>query len=116
MDFPGVAFGGARADARAAARGARGELCGRTFGIEAGTRIAVPVPGPPDSRPRLEDPDREAELAQAVELIHAGYAGADDDDVVILARLDLGCLETSASLVGMPPGNKRTNRRPPRPP
>ena len=53
------------------------------FGIEARARIAVPVPGTADIGTRLDHARRHAELAQAVQHVHAGDSGPDDDHVVI---------------------------------
>ena len=56
---------------------------GVAFGIEAGTGITIPVPRAADVTAGLEHPHPEAEFAEAVELVHAGDAGADDDCVVV---------------------------------
>src|SRR5215475_3144763 len=53
--------------------------------IAARAWIAVPVPGPPDSRALRVDPHRESKAAQPVQHVHSGKAGADHDNVVILA-------------------------------
>src|SRR5207237_9095752 len=50
--------------------------------IEARAGITVPVPGAADIRAGLENPRGHAQFAQAVEHIHAGNPGADDDRVV----------------------------------
>ena len=49
--------------------------------IAARAGVAVPVPGPAQIRARLEDLHRKAQLAQPVQLVHPGDAGADDDRV-----------------------------------
>ena len=54
--------------------------------VEARAGVAVPVPGAADIAASLEDTYGEAERAQAVELVHPGDAGADDDGVVVLWR------------------------------
>src|SRR3954469_4995547 len=46
--------------------------------IEARAGIAVPVPGPADAVGSLEGADRQAQLADAVQRVEAGDAGADD--------------------------------------
>ena len=61
----------------------KGIAVGPALGIEAGARIAVPVPGAADTRAGLEQPHLQAEFAQPVELIQPGNAGADDDGVKI---------------------------------
>src|SRR4029077_19909130 len=65
----------------------KGVAVSPTFGIEAGTGIAVPVPGAADAGARFEHPRLEPEFAQLVELIEAGNPGADDDRVEIRARI-----------------------------
>src|SRR5262249_48306022 len=55
---------------------------GPALRIEARAGIAVPVPRASDAAARLEHPHRDPELAQAMELVHAREAGADDDDVM----------------------------------
>src|SRR5262249_13604306 len=59
------------------------EPVGPALRVKARARVAVPVPGPPDAGAGLEHLNREAELAYAVELVHARQAGADDDHVGI---------------------------------
>ena len=49
--------------------------------VAARAGIAVPVPGAADAATGLIDPRGEAESAQAVQHVHAGEAGADDDGV-----------------------------------
>ena len=56
-----------------------GVAVGPALGIEARARIAVPVPGAADAGAGFEHPDLKAEFAQAIELVEAGNAGADDD-------------------------------------
>ncbi len=63
-----------------------GVLVGVALGIEARAGIAVPVPGAADTRAGLEHAHAHAELPQAVELVHARYAGTDDDGVVVQTR------------------------------
>ena len=60
----------------------KGVAIGPAFGIETRAGITVPVPGAADVRAGLEDPCGQAQFAQAVEHIHAGNPGADDDRVV----------------------------------
>src|SRR5437016_612999 len=60
----------------------KGVAIGPAFGIETRARIAVPVPGAADVRAGLEDSHSHAQFAQAVEHIHAGNPGADDDRVI----------------------------------
>src|SRR4029453_11104105 len=43
--------------------------------------IAVPEPGPADTRARLVGPDPEAHAAQAMDGVEAGQAAADDGDI-----------------------------------
>src|SRR6266446_6025214 len=68
---------------------------GPALRIEAGAGIAVPVPGAADGGAGLEHPHLETELAQLVELVEAGNAGADDD-----------CVEIQACLCGSSVGNR----------
>ena len=49
--------------------------------VEAGARVAVPVPGAPDVGAGLDQADVEARLTQQVQLVDAGDPGADDDDL-----------------------------------
>ena len=49
--------------------------------VTARARVAVPVPGPPDTRAGLVDPEPEAHLSESVEHVEAGEAGAYDRDV-----------------------------------
>ena len=67
----------------------KGVAVGIALRIEAGAGIAVPVPGAADAGAGLEHPHLEAELAQPVELVEAGNAGADDDRVEIRSRVGL---------------------------
>ena len=52
------------------------------FDIAARAGIAVPVPGATDVAALLEHPRRQSEPAQPMQHVHAGKAGADNDDVV----------------------------------
>ena len=63
-----------------------GIAIGVTLRIEPRSRIAIPVPGAAHAATGLEDPDRYAELSEAIELVHAGHAGTDDDDVISPGR------------------------------
>ena len=58
-----------------------GIAIGPTLRIEAGTWIAVPIPGAANIAAGLENPHRHAQPAQLVKLIHTGNAGTDDDGV-----------------------------------
>jgi hypothetical protein len=49
---------------------------GMALGIKAGAWIPVPVPGAADPGGGLEDPDPQPELAQLIELVEPGNAGA----------------------------------------
>src|SRR5437016_4093502 len=60
----------------------KGVAIGPAFGIETRAGITVPVPGAANVRAGLEDPRGHAQFAQAVEHIHPGNPGADDDRVV----------------------------------
>src|SRR5437762_5993903 len=60
----------------------KGVAVGPAFGIETRAGVTVPVPGAADVRATLEHPCGHAQFAQAVEHIHAGNPGADDDGVV----------------------------------
>ena len=51
------------------------------LGVEAGARVAVPVPGAADAPARLEQLHREPGLTGAVQLVDAGDAGAHDQHV-----------------------------------
>src|SRR5690348_7241969 len=62
---------------------AEGVAVGIALRIEARARIAVPVPGAAHAAARFEDVRREAELAQAMELVEPRDAGANDDRVVL---------------------------------
>src|SRR5438876_10898064 len=59
----------------------KGIAVGPRLGVEPGPGVAVPVPGATDAVAGLEHPHAQAQPAQPVELVHAGYAGPDDDDV-----------------------------------
>src|SRR5262245_43269630 len=61
-----------------------GKAVGPAFGVEAGARIAVPVPGAADVVAGFENAHRNSELAQSVELVHARKAGTNDADLVTL--------------------------------
>src|SRR5712691_8302115 len=56
--------------------------------IEAGPGVAIPVPGTADAAAGLEHPNREADLPEAVQLIHAGHPCTDDDGVIVLHCCD----------------------------
>ena len=66
---------------------AEGIAVGIALRIEACAGIAVPVPGAADAGARLEHADAQIALPQPVELVEAGHAGADHDDVVIEFRV-----------------------------
>ena len=74
---------------------------GPAFGIEAGARIAVPVPGAADIGAGLEHPRGHAQLAQAVEHEYAGNPGANDDRVVFLDLILVGLFRDHWCLSGM---------------
>ena len=57
------------------------ELVVDALDVAAGARVAVPVPGPADAAAALDEADREAELAQAMERVEPAEAGADDERV-----------------------------------
>ena len=57
---------------------------GVTLGVETTSRVAIPIPGAAHSTTVLEDPHREPELTQTVQLIQPGNPGADDDHVKLL--------------------------------
>src|SRR5256885_9690010 len=78
----------------------KGVAIGPAFGIETRAGITVPVPGAADVRAGLEDPRGHAQFAQAVEHIHAGNPGADDDRVVD-RKLTLAWRSTKACVSGM---------------
>jgi hypothetical protein len=59
---------------------------GFALGVEAAAGVAVPVPGAADAAAVLEEADRNSELAEPVELIQAGNAGADDNGVILFDR------------------------------
>ena len=80
----------------------KGVAIGPALRIEAGARVAVPVPGAADIRPGFEHLHAHAELAQPVELVEAGNAGADDDHLGIhglvhCPRSIMGCAEACSS-------------------
>ena len=58
--------------------------------VEPGPGVAVPVPGAPHAVARLEQLRGEAGFAGAVELVDAGDAGADDQDVDVSRRAGSG--------------------------
>ncbi len=58
---------------------------GVALGVEPRPGVAVPEPGPADAASRLEQLHGEAGFAGPVQLVDAGDAGADDQDV------DVGC-------------------------
>src|SRR4051794_5469448 len=62
---------------------------GIAFRVETGTGIAVPVPGAADAAAGLEYKRIQPELAQLVELVQPGNAGANDDRVIIQSVLGL---------------------------
>jgi hypothetical protein len=51
------------------------------LGVEPGARVAVPEPGAADAVAGLDELRREARLERSVQLVDAGDAGADDEDV-----------------------------------
>ena len=61
---------------------------GVALGVEPRARVAVPVPGAADAAAGLEQQHREARFAGAVQLVDAGDAGADDEDVDSAATAD----------------------------
>src|SRR5690349_16672511 len=65
---------------------------GIAFGIKPGAGIAVPVPGAADAAAGLEYPRPHPQLAQPVELIQAGNAGADDYGIKIQGRLGVSAI------------------------
>jgi hypothetical protein len=67
-----------------------GVAVGPALRVETRARIAVPVPGAADPAAGFEDPDPQAELAQPVELIETGDAGADDDRVELGGGVGVG--------------------------
>ena len=67
-----------------------GELVHRDVGIDAGARIAVPVPNAAQVGAGLEQPHREPQLAQAMELVETGEPRADHQDVERLDGLGFG--------------------------
>src|SRR5579872_6602758 len=71
---------------------------GPALRVEARARVAVPVPRAADAAASLEDPHPQAELAQPVELIEAGDAGADDD------RVELGLTVRAGLVPALVPG------------
>lgn len=66
------------------------ELVHRPVAVDAGPRIAVPVPDAADPRAGLVDLHRVPERTQPVELVDAGESGADHEDVELLDRVRLG--------------------------
>src|SRR5690606_13123109 len=63
--------------------GGIGVLVQGHVGVDARSGVAVPVPDAAEPGPGLEQRDLQAELAQVVELVEAGEAGAHHDDVVV---------------------------------
>ena len=61
------------------------------FGIEARTRIAIPVPGAADAAAGFETAGVEAELAQAIELVEPRYPSADDQCIQFLDSIGVRC-------------------------
>src|SRR5262249_8228950 len=61
---------------------------GIAFRIEARARIAVPVPGAPDTGAGFEHPHGQTHLPQAIELIQPGDTRADDNGVEAAGRDD----------------------------
>ena len=53
------------------------------LGVEAGARVAVPVPRAAEVVAGLEHGGVHAQLEQPVQLVDAAHAGADDDDLVV---------------------------------
>ena len=54
--------------------------------VTACARVAVPVPGAADACSRLEHDRRHAEATHAMQHVHAGEAGPDDDHVNLVRR------------------------------
>ena len=54
---------------------------GVALGVEAGARVAVPVPRPTDIGGGLDETDVEARFTQQVQLVNAGHPGPDDEDL-----------------------------------
>ena len=59
----------------------KGIAIGVAFGIKPRAGVAVPIPGAAQIAAGLKNLDAIAKLPQAIELIEAGNAGADDDDI-----------------------------------
>ncbi len=88
-------------------------LIGVALRIEARARIPVPIPGAADARAGLEHAHLEAELAQPVELVEAGHAGTDDDDVEVHGRRRPGagaCLLRGGHSLSLPECTRRCRR------
>ena len=64
-----------------------GIAIGIAFGIEAATRIAVPIPGTAHARACFKHPCLHAQLAQLDQLIKARHARTNHDGIVIEPRL-----------------------------
>src|SRR5262249_4128226 len=65
----------------------KGVAVGPALRIKAGAGIAVPVPSAADAGAGFEHPRLQTELAQFVELVEAGNAGADDNRVKLGGRI-----------------------------
>src|SRR5262249_6420484 len=75
---------------------AEGVAVGVALGVEAAARVAVPVPGAADPGAGLEHPHPLADLPEAIDLVEAGDAGADDDGVEVeIARCHRACSDGS---------------------
>ena len=59
----------------------KGIAIGVAFRIKARAGVAIPIPGAAQITAGLEHLDRIAKLPQAIQLIEAGNAGADDDHI-----------------------------------
>ena len=59
----------------------KGIAVGIAFGIKPRAGVAVPIPGAAQIAAGFEHLDAIAKLPQAIQLIQAGNAGADDDDI-----------------------------------
>ena len=57
---------------------------GIALGVEAGAGIAVPIPGAAEVTAGIEHGGVDPEIGEALDLVDAGDAGADDDDLVVL--------------------------------
>ena len=56
---------------------------GVALGIEAGARIAIPVPGSAEIRGCIQHEGVNPEVGQTLDLVNAGYARANHDDFVV---------------------------------